>query len=399
MELYIDVTDSVVLIKGYNTPELQQWMNHLKVKKHKTYLTYNLSNIRKNIAEFKRHLPPETGMLCMVKAQSYGSGLEKMGPFLQSCGINMLGVAYTDEGVELRKMGVEVPILVLNAEPHTFSDCIAYRLTPSVYDIEQLNALITELIYQNKKYFPIHIKLETGMNRLGFNEDELQELIEMIQAQPEIEVEGVFSHLASADHLEDLSYSILQIDCFNKLNEILERALYKIPNKHILNTEGILNIGHSSYNMVRLGIGMYGITNNSQLSKNLLPTIEWTSEVSQIKSVKKGQFIGYSNSFQAETDMKIAIVPVGYADGFRRSLSNGKGGVFIHGCYCKTVGKVCMDMIMVDITSVTKTLKGDKVEIIGAQQSIEQFSILMDTIPYEVLTSFSKRVPRVYIED
>ena len=395
----IHLENAVILIKGYNTPDLQDWMNQKKIKKHKTYLSYNLSNIRKNLAEFKRYLPSQTQILSMVKAQSYGSGLEKMGPFLQSCGVDMLGVAYTDEGVELRNFGVEIPILVLNAENHTLSDCIEYNLTPSIYDNEQLDALIAELIYKKKQRFGIHIKLETGMNRLGFNKEELKELIEMVQAQPEIQIEGVFSHLAHADNTNDLSYSIHQVAQFNSMVKILEDKLYKIPIKHILNSEGIVNLSSASYNMVRLGIGMYGITKNKELSKHLLPAIEWTSEISQIKWVKKGQHIGYSKAFQAEIDMKIAIIPVGYADGFRRILGNGKGGVFIRGHYCNTVGNVCMDMIMVDISSLEITSKGDKVEIIGKQQSIEDFALKMNTIPYEVLTSFSKRVPRVYIED
>jgi len=343
-------------------------------------------------------LQPSTKILAMVKAQSYGVGLEKIASFLEKIGISYLGVAYSDEGVELRKSGIKIPILVMNPEEEGFEACIKYNLEPAIYSLNQLDELISTLISMEKSNFPIHIKVDTGMRRLGFEGEELPKLIEIIQAQPEVRIAGVYSHLADADNRRDKRFTQLQI---NRFQETCAWISNKVPYpfiRHLVNSEGIANYPEAQFDMVRIGIGMYGISSNPSLKKRLQAVINWKSEISQIKTIQVGESVGYSRTFIANEKMKIAIIPVGYADGFRRSLSNGKGGVFLNNTFCPILGKVCMDMIIIDVTKLAAS-DGDEVEIIGENQTIETFANAMDTIPYEVMTSISKRVHRAYSEE
>jgi Alr-MurF fusion protein len=369
----------------------------LKLKRHKTILEINLSALRHNISIFKSFLLPKTKILAMVKAQSYGAGLEKIGLYLEHLGVDKLGVAYSDEGLELRKAGVKIPILVMNPEEDGFETCIRYQLEPAIYSFEQLNDLTHELIASNIQDFPIHLKIDTGMNRLGFETTDVQKLIEYIQAQPEIKIASVYSHLADADNRKDLQFTKNQISKFKLFCQELQQHFQNFY-MHLLNSEGIVNYSSSQFDMVRVGIGMYGISKAPEISKKLLPVLKWKSVVSQIKVISKGESVGYSCSFVADKSYTIAIIPLGYADGFKRSLSNGNGGVFIQGNYCPTVGRVCMDMIMVDISNIYAEV-GEEVEIIGENQQIGQLAEKLDTIPYEIMTSISNRVHRVYIEE
>lgn len=392
------IENAVVLIKGTRKADLSALAQRFRLKKHKTFVEINLSAIRHNLSVFKQLLPEGTQLLAMVKAQSYGSGVEKVAQFLEGQGISYLGVAYADEGVELRNQGIKTPIMVMNAELEGFEDCIRYNLEPAIYALNQLDDFIKELIVQGKQHFPIHLKMETGMKRLGFEMDELQQVIETIQAQPEVRITSIYSHLADADNRRDKRFTHLQIERFNAAAERL-KAHFDYPIlRHILNSEGASNYAHFAFDMVRIGIGMYGLSSNPQLAKKLQPVLSWHSSVSQIKTLKKGDSVGYGRNFIASQEKRIAIIPVGYADGFRRNLSNGKGGVFIHGVYCPTIGRVCMDMIMVDIGKLNLK-EGDPVEIIGSHQTLSQFANNMDTIPYEVMTSIAKRVHRVYTEE
>lgn len=390
--------DSVILIKGTRKADMQRLARQFRLKNHKTFVEIDLSAIRQNIMVFKNNLLPETKILAMVKAQSYGSGIEKMASFLEQQGVDYLGVAYTDEGVELRKQGIKLPILVMNAEEDGFEDCINYQLEPAIFSFNQLDQFIKELIFQGQSDYPIHLKLDTGMKRLGFELHDLPRVCEILHAQPEIRVKSVYSHLSDADNRRDKRFTDHQIQRFHQATHLLAQNLNYHFDRHILNSEGIANFPKAQYEMVRLGIGMYGISSNPLVKQKLQPVLKWMSAVSQIKNLSKGESVGYGRSFIAEKETRIAIVPVGYADGFRRSLSNGKGGVYIHETFCPTVGRVCMDMIMVDITKL-HVREGDLVEIIGKKQTIEKFAELIDTVAYEVMTSISKRVHRVYLEE
>ncbi len=391
--------DSVILFKGTRKADMQRFAKQYRLKNHKTFVEINLSALLHNIVQFKQLLKPETKLLAMVKSESYGSGLLKMGTFFEQHGINYLGVAYVDEGVELRKHGIQLPILVMNAEEEGFEDCIQYQLEPAIYSFYQLDQFIKELILQGKSHYPIHLKIDTGMKRLGFELHEITRVCEIIKAQPEIHLQSVYSHLSDADNRRDKRFTAHQIQQFNQAIHILSQHITHAFDKHILNSEGVANYPEAHYDMVRIGIGMYGISSNSLFKQKLRPILRWNSSISQLKSVKKGESIGYNRSFIAEKETKIAIIPVGYADGFKRNLGNGKGGVIIHGTYCHTVGRVCMDMIMVDVTKLTLK-EGDSVSIIDeSKQTIEKFAENSGTIPYEILTSISKRVHRIYFEE
>ncbi|MES2798685.1 MAG: alanine racemase [Bacteroidota bacterium] len=390
--------NAVILLKGTRNAEMQRYVRYFKEKNHTTYVTIDLSAIKNNLAEYRNLLKPSTQLLAMVKAQAYGSGGDKMVRFLEQQGINYLGVAYVDEGVELRKLGVKLPILVMNTEVEALEDCIRHDLEPAIFSMSQLDRLIKELIILGRSNYPIHIKIDTGMHRLGFYPEQMSALCDLIKAQPEVTVKSVYSHLADADNKRDKRFTAQQIKLFNQCCEQLYKSINYSFTRHILNSEGIANHSIAQFEMVRLGIGMYGISSNSDLKRKLQPAFAWYSAISQIKTIKKGESVGYLRSFIAEKETTIAIVPLGYADGFRRSLGNGKGQVFVKGKACKTVGRVCMDMIMIDVSSV-KAKEGDLVEIIGKQQKIEQFASQMETIPYEVMTSISSRVQRIYLEE
>jgi alanine racemase len=390
--------NSVILIKGTRKANMQRLAKQFRLKNHKTFVEIDLSAVRKNIMVFKNKLQPETKILAMVKAQSYGSGVEKMAHFLEQQGIDYLGVAYTDEGVELRKQGIKLPILVMNAEEDGFEDCINYHLEPAIFSFNQLDQFVKELIFQSQTDFPIHLKLDTGMKRLGFELQDVQRVCEILQAQPEIRVKSVYSHLADADNRRDKRFSEHQIQRFNQAVYTLSQNLNYPFDRHILNSEGVANYPTAQFEMVRMGIGMYGLSSNPTVKQKLKPVMRWVSAISQVKILAKGDSVGYSRTFVAEKETKIAVIPVGYADGFKRSLSNGQGGVFIQDKFCPTVGRVCMDMIMVDVSKL-QVKEGDRVEIIGENQTIEKFAENMQTIAYEVMTSISKRVHRVYLEE
>jgi alanine racemase len=394
-ELNLDFTNAVVLVKGARY--MQRVSNRLKLKHHKTQLSYNLSALKHNLYQYKSLLLPETNMLAMVKAQSYGVGLTTLARYLEKQGIHYFGVAYSDEGHELRKAGIKSPILVMNAEEEGMETCVQDDLEPAIYDFKQLDELVKVLISQDKTGFPIHIKMDTGMKRLGFHPDEVQQLIEILASQPEVMVKSVYSHLADADQANS-QVTQNQLQLFEAICHEFEAQLSYPFIRHILNSEGIAHASTAQFDMVRIGIGLFGISSNKTFAQGLKPVIHWTSSISQVKTVRKGESVGYGCSFIADKDMKIAIVPIGYADGFKRSLSNGVGAVYIQQQRCPVVGRVCMDMIMVNIGELQAESK-TMVEVIGPNQSLEDFASACQTIPYEILTSISTRVHRSYSEE
>jgi alanine racemase len=392
-----NIENSVILFKGAQ-PEIKRLASRMKVRNHSTFVEINLPALKHNIAVWKSRIPKSCQLLAMVKAQSYGAELTKISEFLTHEGISFLGVAYVDEGVELRKSGVELPIMVMNSDVSTWQDCIQFKLEPSVYSFEQMEALVRELIHEGIDHFPIHLKFDTGMHRLGFQIDELQKVIQYLKAQPELKVQSVFSHLADADNLDDDSFTLSQLKQFQHITEILQKSISYPILRHILNSEGLSNYPEYSFDMVRLGIGMFGISSNSKLQDSLQEVLSWKSTISQIKTIQIGDSVGYSKTFIAERITEVAIIPVGYADGFSRLLSNGKGGVFVNGTYFPTIGRLCMDMLMIDCTDADLTV-GAEVEIIGKNQTIRDFAEKCNTIPYEIMTKLSSRMPRVFIEE
>ena len=394
-DLTLSLKNAVVLVKGARY--MQRVANRLKLKQHKTQLSYNLSALKHNLNQYKNSLLPETKMLAMVKAQSYGAGLTTIAQFLEKQGIHYFGVAYSDEGKELRKAGLKTPIMVMNAEEEGMETCVKYDLEPAIYDFNQLDELLKVLIAQEKTAFPIHIKMDTGMKRLGFYSDQVQQLIEVLAAQPEVWVKSVYSHLAEADKKES-AFTQQQIAQFEESTGQFASYLSYPFLRHILNSEGITHNPNAQFDMVRIGIGLFGLSSNRSFEQRLKPVIHWTSSISQVKIIRPGESVGYGRSFVAEKEMRIAIIPIGYADGFKRSLSNGVGAVYIQNQRCPVVGSVCMDMIMVDIGAVIIEAH-TKVEIIGPNQGLNEFAKDCHTIPYEILTSISPRVHRSYSEE
>lgn len=393
-----DFHNAVVLVKAHRDRAFEYEVSRGKALTHRTIVEINLSAIRHNISFYQSRLPKDVKILAMVKASSYGSGAEKVAPYLQRAGISNFGVAFADEGVELRKSGITSSIIVMNPDPEHSDLIIEHQLEPAMYSFEQLDEFITALIHRNISAYPIHLKFDTGMHRLGFAPSDKERVLAVIHSQPEVQIRGIYSHLADADNPNHSSFTLKQLASFDAIVSYFRAHSSDSFLAHILNSEGSLRYPKHCYDMIRLGISMYGYTENDALKASLQASVSWYSSISQIKSVPKGDFIGYGISYEAMEDITIAIIPVGYADGFRRSLSNGKGSVYIHGIQCPVVGRVCMDMIMVDISSVNAKIN-DTVEIIGQNQPMDVFAKAMDTIPYEVMTGLSKRMHRVYVED
>ena len=393
-----DLENQVILLKGARKFEIEKIKEILELRKHDTVLEINLNAILHNINFHKSLLKPETKMMAMVKANAYGLGSYEISEFLQHHHIDYLGVAFADEGVELRKKGITTPIIVMNPEQHSYDSVIEYNLEPEIYSLRILELFNEQLIKSgNQQKYPIHIKLETGMHRLGFKDFELDELTEKLNSM-NVKVQSIFSHLSSSDIPEEKEFTLNQLETFEKNSSYLIDKLGYQPIRHILNSSGITNYTDYQYNMVRIGIGMIGETSNPDIKKQLQHSVSFKTVISQISEVKTGDSVGYSRRFKAEHDTKIATVPVGYADGIPRLIGNKVGYIGVNNKLCPIVGSICMDMMMIDVDNVVAK-EGDSVTIFNSNPSLEEFSKYCGTITYEVLTSISPRVKRIYIKN
>ena len=392
------IENQLILLKGARIFEFEKIKSHLELQKHDTVLEINLNAILHNINVHKSLLKPETKMCAMVKAYSYGLGGYEIAEFLQHHHIDYLGVAYADEGVDLRKNGITTPILVMNPEQGSYDVIIDYNLEPEIYSLRVLELFANQLQLKGiQQKYPIHIKVETGMHRLGFKEHEIDELVENLKKY-NVKVASIFSHLSSADVPEEDDYTMEQIHTFQRVSSKISEALGYQPIRHILNTAGITYYSDYQFEMVRIGIGMVGISANPKVKKQLQSAVTFKTVISQISEVKEGDSIGYNRKYKAEKDTRIATIPVGYADGIPRLIGNKKGFVGIHNQKVSIVGNICMDMLMVDLQNI-KAKEGDEVIIFNGNPTLEEFSGYCQTIPYEVLTSISRRVKRIYIKD
>ena len=392
------IENQLILLKGARIFEFEKIKSHLELQKHDTVLEINLNAILHNINVHKSLLKPETKMCAMVKAYSYGLGGYEIAEFLQHHHIDYLGVAYADEGVDLRKNGITTPILVMNPEQGSYDVIIDYNLEPEIYSLRVLELFANQLQLKGiQQKYPIHIKVETGMHRLGFKEHEIDELVENLKKY-NVKVASIFSHLSSADVPEEDDYTMEQIHTFQRVSSKISEALGYQPIRHILNTAGITYYSDYQFEMVRIGIGMVGISANPKVKNQLQSAVTFKTVISQISEVKQGESIGYNRKYKAEKDTRIATIPVGYADGIPRLIGNKKGFVGIHNQKVSIVGNICMDMLMVDLQNI-KAKEGDEVIIFNGNPTLEEFSGYCQTIPYEVLTSISRRVKRIYIKD
>jgi alanine racemase len=397
----IPFMNEAILVKGARVFGFERIGVLLQQKAHETVLEINLDALVHNLNYFRSLLRSTTRIMVMVKAFSYGSGSFEIANILQYHHTDYLAVAYADEGYELRKAGISLPILVMNPEEQSLAGMISNRLEPEIYSFRILEMLEQSIRSGNgdlQEPVPIHIKLDTGMHRLGFEARDLDVLSKRLKANPMIRVQSVFSHLAAAEESIHDTFTLAQIERFEQMCLRLERSLGHSFLRHILNSAGISRFPGHQYEMVRLGISLYGIPACEDQAGQLQHVSTLRSVISQIRPIAFNDTIGYNRGWKAESDMTIAVVPIGYADGLNRRLGNGKGKLLVGGQFARIVGNVCMDMCMIDITGM-EVKEGDEVVIFGANYPITRIAKDMDTIPYEVLTGISRRVKRVYYQE
>ena len=387
----------LVLIKGARAFEFEKIVRALQQKDHGTVLEIDLNALVHNLNFYRSKLSPETKIMVMVKAFAYGSGITEVAHLLQYHKVDYLAVAYADEGVTLRQAGITLPIMVMNPTVESLPKIFDYDLEPEIYNFSLLNALCGSAREQIRT-FSIHLKIDTGMKRLGFEKEDLDRLIDIIINQTNVHVKSILSHLAGADEGKHNSFSKDQATTFSDSAILISNGLGYNPTRHLVNSAGILRFPEYHFDMVRLGIGLYGIDANDQYQSALLPISTLKTTISQVKSLKAGETVGYGRRGIAETDMQIATIAIGYADGFSRQLSNGKGAVLIKGKLAPVIGTVCMDMTMADVTGIDAQ-EGDEVIIFGKEKPIQEIAQALDTIPYEILTSVGERVKRTYYSD
>jgi len=390
--------DETVLVKGARSFRFDEIVVFLEEKTHETVLEINLNAIIHNLNFYKSRLKPETKIMVMVKAFGYGSGSYEIAKALSHQKVDYLGVAFADEGIALRNAGITTPIIVMNPERSAFSAMAAYNLEPEIYSAKELRAFIIVAQQKNLSNYPIHIKLDTGMHRLGFMENQLDELIDLLKNNNLVSVKSIFSHLSSSDVPEYRDFTLGQINNFERWSARLISELEINPIRHILNTSGIYNFPEAQYNMVRLGIGLYGVGNDKTESQQLETVGTLKTVILQIKDIEPGESIGYSRRFIANDNIRIATLPIGYADGIPRAWGNQKGYVTINGKKAMITGTISMDMIMVNVTGID-CQEGDRAVIFGKSPTVVEMSEVLGTIPYEVLTSISQRVKRVFYKE
>ncbi len=391
----IILPDSAVLIKGAREFEFEKITNALSEKKHTTVLEINLNNLVHNLNYFRLLLRPETKIMVMVKALSYGSGSYEIANLLQHEKVDYLGVAFTDEGVELRNKGISLPIMVMSPDPESFEKIIEYKLEPEIFNFRGLKEFSLAVASNQLPEYPVHIKIDTGMHRLGFQPSEMSELIRQLAVLKNITVKAVFSHLAASDSPGEDEFSLLQMDRFNKVVEQLKNSLGYEPIVHLVNSAGIERFPQAHYDMVRLGIGLHGI---SSIEKDLKVVSTLKTSIIQIKDLPRGETVGYNRREVLQKDSQIAIIPVGYADGLDRKLGNRNGAVVVNSRKAPYIGDICMDLCMIDITGISAN-EGDEVLIFGPDNPVWNLAEQVNTIPYEILTNVSSRVKRKYFNE
>ena len=394
-----DFEDETVLVKGDPRFGFSQIIDLLEAKQHITVMEVDLNALAHNFKFFKSLIKPETKTVGMVKASGYGAGSYEIAKTLQDCGCDYLAVAVHDEGVDLRKASITMPIIVLNPNGVNYKAMFQYRLEPELYNLDMGLALIKEGKKYGVKDFPVHIKIDSGMHRLGFTREQLPELIEMLKGQNVIKPASVFTHLSVADEPGQDEYTQAQFDYYDTCSKILQESFDYHIMQHVLNTSGIVRFPERQYDMVRIGIGLYGIRTLFDGSEDTLkPVSALRSIIISIKDWPAGTTVGYGRHGVLERDSRIATVNIGYADGFDRHFGNGNVSMWVAGKLCPTVGNVCMDAVMIDVTDVPCKV-GDTVEIFGEHVPVEQLSEARGTIPYEILTSVAPRVKRVYYRE
>ena len=392
--------NELILIKGARSFEFERIASRLEEKSHDTLLEINLSAMLDNLNVYRKLLKPEVKTMAMVKAFAYGSGSYEVASLLEHHGVNYLAVAYADEGIALREAGIKLPIMVMSSDAQQIMEMLQHQLEPEIYSFNILNSLLQclkELSYNAKA--AIHIKLDTGMHRLGFTEGEIKGLIELLKQSDQcLEVKSIFSHLSSSGNSAQDHITNQQVECFDRMSKQILASLNYKPVRHILNTSGIARFPDAQFDMVRLGIGLYGIGDETE-QPYLRAVSRLSSKVIQIKELSKDDKLGYNGLGVMPSDGKTATVAIGYADGLLRGLGNGKFSLKIGKEKAPLIGSICMDMCMLNISDIHQVKEGDRVIVFESAEDIRLMAKLLNTIPYEILTGISSRVKRVYYQD
>jgi len=397
--------DESILLKGARIFEFEKISNILQQKIHETVLEVNLDALVHNLNYYRSLLDPGTKTMVMVKALSYGSGSFEIASLLQFHHVDYLAVAFADEGTELRKAGISLPVMVMNPEEEGFSHLLDFNLEPGIYSFRLLHLLGESVSGNNRSLnqpVKIHIKIDTGMHRLGFERKDIPALLDWIAARPFVAVQSVYSHLAASEDPAEDDFTRLQIQEFREICGMMAAGIKKPFLRHILNSAGITRFPEARMDMVRLGIGLYGVGSSTKEQMLLRNVSTLKSSIAQVKHIKAGDTIGYNRKGIAHRDSTIAIIPVGYADGLNRRLGNGLGKVFIRGKTAPFIGNICMDFCMADITDIEKmnpVTEAEEVIIFGDSYPVYKLAADLGTIPYEILTGISGRVKRVYFHE
>ena len=398
-----DFNDEIILLKGAPEFEFEKIHELLEAKKHETVLEVNLDAIIRNYNYFKSKIPSGTGIIAMVKAQGYGAGSYEIAKTLQDAGASYLAVAALDEGIDLRKNGITMPIMVMNPKSANYRSLFKNNLEPVIYSLSMLEGFIKEVKKYGISEYPVHIKLDTGMHRTGFEEKDLQLLVSKLNNEDLIKVATIFSHLATADCLDMDDFTLTQFNRFERMSSFIIQNTKKnrsyTPKRHILNSAGILRFPEFHYDYVRLGIGLYGAnTLPPDIEKPLAVVSTLRTVVISIREIDGNEAVGYGRKGKISGKTKIATIPVGYADGMNRHFGNGAIKVLVNGHKVPTIGNICMDATMLDVSEID-CKEGDAVEIFGENMSLQDLADTLDTIPYEILTSVSPRVKRIYYRE
>ncbi len=387
-----------ILLKGARVFAFEQLLPLLEQKVHQTVLEINLGAILHNLQQYQQVVTPSTKIMAMVKASSYGSGSYEIASMLQFHKCDYLAVAYADEGVELRKGGINLPVMVMNPEINTFDALVQFNLEPDIYSFELLHAFEEHLKREGLQQYPVHIELETGMNRLGFDTADMEQLAERLTAGS-CKVQSVFTHLVASEDPASNDFTLQQAAKYFAAVSVLQKQITYPFIRHMANSAAILRYPQLQLDMVRLGIGLYGIDSAATHRLDLTEVSTLKTTIAQVKHLQKGETVGYGRKGVAERDSTIATVRLGYADGYPRRLGNGVGKMLVNGKLVPVIGSICMDMTMLDITDAGLVNEGDEVIVFGPKLSVAQVAQWAQTIPYEIMTGISQRVKRVYFEE
>ncbi len=384
--------EEMIIVKGARNFELERVVHRLEEKSHGTVLEVNFEALQHNLNQYRALISSTTRLMVMVKANAYGSGLLEVANFLQHQRVDMLGVAYVDEAIQLRKNGITIPIMIMNPYIDSFEQFERFDLQAEIFSLSHFHRMLKD----TKKHPKVHLKIDTGMHRLGFDPEDLNELIQVLKANPDVVIEGIFTHFSSSDSATEDDFTNSQAKKFDNAYDKIATELGYRPIKHACNSPGMVRWPQYHFDMVRLGIGLHGFDPVGELE--LRHASKLKTVVSQVQALKAGETVGYSRKGILSKDSHIAIIPIGYEDGYSRRFGNGNANVNIAGKLCPTIGNICMDMSMIDVTGLD-IKEGDEVLVFGDDPTIQDLAHWADTIPYEILTNVSNRVKRVFVSE